>query len=256
MKFWLNGSFQEESNAIQVNDRGFLLGDGLFETFYVEDGQVFECDAHLDRLFAGLEILKIKCPYTAEDLKQAINNCIRENKISLGSSRLTITRGTGPRGLLPTENCHVTVLITCTAGQVKRHDYPAINLMVSSIRRNETSPASQLKTIGGYLDNILALQEAKDAGFDDAIMLNTKGHLACTTSANIFLKIGGNWHTPAPTDGILSGIYRDIFMQEQLNEGHILVEKSLTLHDLENADKVMITNSLIGKRLINKIGYI
>jgi len=253
MKFWLNGAFQEDRKAIKINDRGFLLGDGLFETFYVENGQAFEYDAHLNRLFASLKILDIQCPYTIEDLKQSIDACLMENGISLGSLRLTVTRGTGPRGLLPPENCDVTVLITCVGGQMKRHDFPPVSLMVSSIRRNDTSPTSQLKTIGGYLDNILALQEAKSRGFDDAILLNTKDHIACTTSANIFLKLDGIWHTPAQEDGILSGIYRDEFIQEQANAAQPVIEQSLTLDDLKRAEQIMLTNSLIGKRLVHEV---
>ncbi|WP_420549243.1 aminotransferase class IV [Curvivirga sp.] len=253
MTFWINGELKKDSSAIAINDRGFLLGDGLFETFYVDNGYACEVDEHLDRLNQSLNILDISCPYSKAELKHAIQSCLSANEINFGSLRLTVSRGTGPRGLLPPNDCHSTTLITCAKGHIKRNEFPAINLTISKIRRNETSPTSRLKTIGGYLDNILALKEAKDAGFDDAILLNTKDKIACTTSANIFLKIDDAWHTPPKEDGILPGIYRDITIHKLKVEKQVILEHCLSLSDLDIADKILISNSLIGLREVSSV---
>ena len=180
MIFWLNGQLSEEINAIAINDRGFLLGDGLFETFRIENKQPQDLVAHLNRLDQSLKIMGIEIPYQRSEFISAMDQVIQGNAITSGSLRLTISRGVGPRGLLPPKDCKITVMITAVASEVSANRLPAIKLMVSSIRRNDTSPASRMKTIGGYLDNILALQEAKNAGFDDALLLNTKDQVACS----------------------------------------------------------------------------
>ncbi|MTI11108.1 aminotransferase class IV [Curvivirga aplysinae] len=253
MIFWVNGELREDTSAIAINDRGFLLGDGIFETFYVENGLACEVTEHLDRLYQGLNILDIACSYSKQELAEAIQSCLKRNKLEIGSLRLTVSRGIGPRGLLPPTNCQNTVLITCVAGSIKRNEFPPISLTISRIRRNETSPTSRFKTIGGYLDNVLALKEAKDAGFDDAILLNTKGHIACTSSANIFLNIEDIWYTPQKEDGILSGIYRGIAIKKLKVDKQIILERSLSLSDLEKAGKVLISNSLIGLRKVYSV---
>ncbi len=248
MTFWLNGTLHTDEQSIHISDRGFLLGDGLFETFRIENGVAQDIEAHFERLNVSLPIMELTIPYNKTSIFGAMEDVIKHNNIQNGSMRLTLSRGTGPRGLLPSEKCEPTVLITATSSPKTTEDISAIKLHISTIRRNETSPASQMKTIGGYLDNILALQLAKKAGVDDAILLNTKGFVACTSSANIFLQINGKIYTPPIEDGILNGITRQQWISDLHESNKAVTIKSITTEDLNNASDIWLTNSLIGKR--------
>src|SRR5277367_3464415 len=99
MLVFLNGQFVSEADAVvPVNDRGFLLGDGLFETLRVVNGRPFRMAQHLERLSRGAEFLKIKLPFTARDLEKFARQLVEQNKTPEAILRVTLTRGSGERG--------------------------------------------------------------------------------------------------------------------------------------------------------------
>jgi len=248
MILWLNGKMQSDDVArIAPNDRGFLLGDGLFETFLVRAGDIIQLQDHLERLRDGMAILGIETPYDDLQLTAAMDQVLAENDLSDASMRLTVTRGVGPRGLMPADDLKPTVMIT-VAPYIAAVLAPA-RLMVSRFRRNEHSPLCHVKALN-YLDNIMALREARAAGFDDAIMLNSKGNICCATAANIFMRLGDKLITPALSEGALSGITRKSVMAKAASKGLFAEEDIVTLEDLKGADEIFITNSLIGKYII------
>ena len=115
-------------------------------------------------------------------------------------------------------------------------------LKVSQVRRNEFAPSSRLKTLS-YIDGIAAAREvAADA--DDALMLNTHGHVASSTIANIFLLRGNELVTPSLDQGILPGIMRRVLLDNAKKMGSVPVEKTVSLEDLFRADAVFLCNSL------------
>lgn len=248
MTFWINGIFEKNTQAIDITDRGFLLGDGLFETFSVQNGCIQDFEPHFSRLKSALNIFDFSIAFSQQELHVAANKLIIKDKIQNGSLRLTVTRGIGPRGLLPPIECQPTILMTCAASNILPNNFPEAKLVFSEILRNDTSPASNLKTIGGYLDNILSLQNAKSRGADDAILLNTKGKIACTTIANIFIKINQDLFTPPVSDGILNGITRQKWINDCITQETPVYIESLSKEDIENADEIWVTNSLIGRR--------
>jgi branched-chain amino acid aminotransferase len=149
------------------------------------------------------------------------------------------------RGVLPTGVARPTTLIT--AGTLPDRFLPARLVIARLTRRNEQSPLTRIKSLN-YLDSILARQEAEAAGYDDAIMLNTRGDLAEATAANVFLAIGGRLVTPPVPDGALPGIARRLM----LASGRA-VEATITRADLGRATSGFLTNSL-GVRQIACIG--
>src|ERR1017187_5293308 len=95
---FLNGQFLSEAQAVvHVNDRGFLLGDGLFETMRVVRGKPFRFAQHLERMARGADFLKIKCPFTLEELEKFAAQLIEQNNMPEAILRLTLTRGAGER---------------------------------------------------------------------------------------------------------------------------------------------------------------
>ena len=237
MKLWLDGAIQSDQEArIKPQDRGLLLGDGLFETIRVADGAATCLVGHLARLQAGAAVLGIPIPMDAAPLGSAVRSVIAANALSQGSLRLTLTRGPGPRGVLPPAAVSPTLMITASDMPAALGDASVITATVT--RRNEFSPLSRIKSLN-YLDSILARREAAARGVDDAILLNTRGAVAETSYSNLLVMIGGRLLTPPVDDGALGGIARS-----RLIDGGMVREASLTPGDLLSAEGIFLCNSL------------
>jgi len=236
MTVYLNGRLIAAIAArIDPTDRGFTLGDGLFESIAVRGGQVRRLAQHLDRLQSGIKILGLTLPAAAEELSNALEQVRAANDVKDGVLRLTLSRGAALRGLLPAACAEPTLLITVDASVIDLSPITAITATVT--RRNEHSPLAQIKTIN-YLDNILARREAAEKGADEAILLNTVGRLAETTVANLFMVIDGQTLTPPVAEGALPGVMRaDIIAAGEA------AEEPLVSADFLRASEAFVTNS-------------
>lgn len=249
MTFWLNGVFHDEERAVSVADRGFLLGDGLFETILLVDGAPVFLKQHLARMRASAAALAFDVAYEDAELRQAISNLARKNGLKKGQAvaRITLTRGPGGRGLdLPApESVRPTLLIAASAYRPPP-DEP-VRLIVSKYRRAEGSVCAVHKTLA-YLDSIMARAEAKDAGAGDAVMLNSSGRAACAAAANIFSIVdNGVIRTPPVSEGALPGVARRILLDEAQKAGIAVEEAPIEAALLDKAP-LFLTNSLIGVR--------
>jgi len=228
--------------GVPLDDRGLLLGDGLFETILALAGRPVAMEAHLDRLMAGCRSLGLPQP----DRDQARRLCLEAlqglpQPESRAAIRLTLTAGSGGRGLDRPAQVHLRLL--ARVAPAPRPEGPA-RLRLSSVRRNEGSPVSRLKSLS-YLDNVLARHQAAP---DEALMLNNRGDLACAGAANLFWLSGRRLYTPALDCGLLPGIVR---AQVLALAGHLGLEAREVHAEpqvLAAADGVFLTNSLIGVR--------
>ena len=235
MTVWLNGVLG--AGALDPADRGFLLGDGLFETIRIAEGAARHLDRHLARLRAGAA--KLELPVPAEDaaIEAAIQAVARADGIARGSARVTLSRGAGPRGLMPPSEPSPTLLVT--AAPEAGPSAGAADLVIArTVRRNELSPLSRLKTLN-YLDNVLAKQEAVKRGADDAVLLNTRGQIAEASAANLVLVIDGTAVTPPVADGALPGIARGLLIERLGVE-----QRSVTREALAQSEGLLLVNSL------------
>lgn len=243
MTVWLNGTLCESDEAhIDVRDRGFLLGDGVFETFCAVDGLLVDGNLHFARLRQGAAFLGIPLTTRIAELREACMNVLRANDLKAARARvrLTVTRGPGPPGLLPPKNATATILITATA---EAEPPSEISLTTSSVRRNEHSQLTRFKTLN-YLDNILARRDARASG--EVVMINTAGNIACASAANAFVVENGRLITPPVRDGALPGIARRRLMTLAPLCGLRPVEETIEPARLTSADEIVLTNSLIG----------
>lgn len=234
---WLNGQMWPVGAAwIDPADRGFTLGDGLFETIRVDHGQLVWLDRHLARLAAGCAILGIPHRFDDGILAGACAAVIGEAGIDRGALRLTVSRGPGPRGLPPPAKPEPTVLVTGHAGASPQG--PVTLVVARGTCRNQYSPLSRIKSLN-TLDAILARREAMGQGGGDAVMLNTEGRVAETTIANIFARIDGAWATPPVEEGVLPGI-----MRAEVLARLGAVETPIPVATLIQADALVLTNAL------------
>lgn len=234
---WLNGQLLAAGEArIDPADRGFTLGDGLFETIRVRDGAAVWLDRHLARLAEGSAVLGIPARFDDVALAEACAAVIAAEGIAAGVLRLTVSRGTGPRGVLPPAAPSPTVLIAGHAGLPPQS--PVALVVARGTCRNQASPLSRVKSLN-YLDAVLARREAAERGADDAVMLNTVGRVAETSIANLFARIDGAWATPPVEEGALPGI-----MRAEVLTRLEAVERPLTVEDLRRPDALLLTNAL------------
>ena len=249
MTYWMNGAFADEMSAVSTADRGFLLGDGVFETVLVINGVPVFWDAHLQRLQNGLKALQIDAPL--QELSTDLVSALAERnglETRTAALRLTVSRGPGGRGLLaPTPaQSNPTMLLTMAA-----YDAPpskaAIRLGISQYRRCEQSISARNKTLN-YLDNSLARNEAAASGAGEAVMLNSAGRVACVSAGNIFVFRGDNsLITPPVEEGALPGIVRQHILGRAHEAGLSVAEAPIETHALEKAT-LIVTNSLMGIR--------
>jgi branched-chain amino acid aminotransferase len=240
---WQDGRIVDPAEArISVADRGFLLGDGLFETMPVYRRRVFDLEAHLQRLVSGLSLLNLAAAVDLTKLRGGIEDYLAAEDAASAVLRLTVTRGPGPRGLVPPDSPCPVVLMTLSRMPPLRRE--PVSLHVAKVtRRNEFSPVFRIKALP-YLDNMLALQEARGHGADEAILLNTRGSIACASAANVFALRGGRLETPPISDGALPGTMRALVLALAKEAGLAAVEPSLWAEDLAAADEVFLTNSI------------
>src|SRR5262249_9482625 len=157
--------------------------DGIFETIKAVGATPFWLSEHFARLKAGAAEIGLTIPFSENRICDAVGRLLAGATEDAPSAiRLTVTRGAAARGLWPKETAsQPTCVLTAAASPAT---VPQDFVVCRSTRRNEHSPLSRIKSLG-YGDNILARREAIERGADDAIMLNTKGHVACATVGNV-----------------------------------------------------------------------
>ena len=244
---FLNGDILDEASAaVSANDRGLLLGDGVFETLRAYGGTVFRLGAHLARLRDSAEFLRLPFGHSDEEIESAIAELLRRNDCPDAYVRVTVTRGTGAKGLRLDGDVTPTVLIQARTLQ----EYPpelyrhGVRLIVSKLSQNSGSPLPRHKTLS-YLLYLLARQEAVDASAHGAILLNEKGQVTEEAAANLFLVRGGEIVTPPVHCGLLPGITRAAVVELAGAHGIPLHERSAAAGELFESDEVFLTNTLM-----------
>ena len=237
---YLNKSFVPLHKAkISILDRGFLYGDGVFETMRAYNGTVFRFEKHLKRLSGSLKSLGIP----AKVNKDIIHKLLKKNKLKNAYVKIIVTRG---------ENHRPTVAIY--ALPYKPTAKKRIKAIVSGEKSNEMSSVTGKKTLN-YLQNFLCRDEARKKGYDDAILVNTKGFISEATTSNIFLVKGKKIYTPAIRCGILPGITREeVIWLAAKNLNKKVKETFIKPKAIESADEIFFTNSLVEILPVVKVG--
>ena len=232
---------------IPDDDRGLLLGDGLFETILAVDRRLVSFEAHIARMIAGCAVIGIEPPSASAATAMALD-ALTASGLTEGRAavRLTLTAG-GGRGL---ERPAGSVPRLYASASPAPAPEGALRLATVALRRNETSPTSRLKSLA-YLDNILARAEARVAGADEALLLNTQGQIACAAAANLFWITEDRLHTPALDCGVLEGIVRGEVLAAARALGVATVEVHAGRAALDEAQAMFLTSSLVGVRMVS-----
>lgn len=239
---WINGVLRDPGSAsVGVEDRGFTLGDGLFETVRAYGGTAFRLRAHLERLADGARRIGVPLP---DGLDAAVRETLAASGLRDAALRLTLSRGPGS-GVAPPESARPTTVITARPYAAEPRWYAdGIRAVVARGRLNEHAATAGLKQLG-YLDAVLAVAEARKDGADDALLLDTAGHLAEGAASNVFLVSGGVLQTPPLTCGPLPGVTRAAVLEIAAELGIPADDQSpIPLDAIPSADEAFLTSSL------------
>lgn len=249
MKVWIDDEIVEGSEArIPVTDHGLLYGDGIFEGIRVYRNRVFRLDAHMQRLATAARGIALELPGGIAAVRAAVLATVRAFGEEEAYVRLIVTRGEGSLGVDPT-TCSQPRLI-CIVDHVRI--YPpemrarGLDLVTSSLRRPSPDVLDpRIKSLN-YLNNAMAKLEAKQAGADEALMLNAQGTVAEASVANVFVVRDGVLLTPPAIDGALEGITRATVMELAASLGFPVREQTLGRFDFFAAEEAFLTGSGAG----------
>ncbi len=208
MLVFLHGQFvPEEQAVVSAFDRGFLYGDGLFETLRVMNGVPLDWAGHWRRLAGGAETLKLKVPFASDFLRAQARELSRLNQLPEAILRLTLSRGVGQRGYSPRGADTPTLVMSLHPAPELGPGAPQWKMRTASLRLPPSDALSGCKSASKLL-YVLARAEAEAAGADDALLLNTRAEVVETTCANLFWIEEGVLHTPPLETGALPGVSR------------------------------------------------
>jgi branched-chain amino acid aminotransferase len=243
---YINGKFVPKSKAkISVYDHGLLYGDGVFEGIKAYNGYVFKLNEHLERLYASAHSLMIKIPLPKEEIKRAVIDTLKKNKMKDAYIRLVVTRGAGDLGVDPRKCLKPNIFIIAGSISVipKEVAEKGIRTIITWIRRDPVDGTSHEMKSLNYLNSILAKIEANNIGVDEAIILSTQGYLCEGTAENVFVVKGGEIWTPPAYTGALPGITQSAVFEIVRKIGIRIMERLITAHELFNADEVFFSGT-------------
>lgn len=257
--YYLNNNYisANQTNTINIADRGFLLGDGVFTTLRVSRGTPMFIDKHVARINQHAAKIFINIELDLENIRNICKELLISNNLDKSEAliRITVTRGTGARGIDISEQKLTPTLLICAMPYHDTIDTP-LRLCSTSVIRNERSILSQIKSLN-YLESILARSEARAKGFNDGIMFNTRGMITECSVANIFfLTCNNEIVTPPVADGALPGIFRDAVISACNQLNIINQETSVAPSDISGFSSGFVTNCAIGIKAIGCIDNI
>ena len=243
---WIDGEwFDRDTAKVSVFDHGLLYGDGVFEGIRVYGGKIFKLEEHIDRLYDSGQAIWMTMPMTKAEMIKVTEEAVKRSGILEAYIRHIVTRGVGDLGLDPRRSARPSVIIivdTIALWPDKVYE-TGLRVMTAGTpvpHREALSP--RVKSLN-YLPHIMAKAEAIAAGMDDALMLDSAGHVAEASGCNIFVVKGKTIRTPHASAGILRGVTRDVVIDLARQAGYTVSEEHINRYDVYTADEVFFTGT-------------
>ena len=248
---WMDGELVAWDDAtVHVLAHGLHYGTGAFEgirAYETDSGTaVFRLTEHIERLARSCKALGIPVDWTVDELVKASKELMSLNGLTSGYIRPLVFYGTGSMGLNPAGASVHTIIATWEWGAYLGEEGLAngIRVKVSSWRRiGQDALMPNAKLTGGYVNSVLAKQEALRAGYDEALMLNSEGFVAEGSGENLFVVRDGVVRTPPVTAGVLDGLTRESVMTLLRDDGYEVIETNIARTDLYYADELFFSGT-------------
>ena len=260
-KIWMNGKLVPFKNAkVHVLTHALHYSTSIFEGIRCYDtpegSAIFRLPEHIDRFFNSAKMYSMKMPYSKKKISDGIVSTVNASKLKQCYIRPLAYYGYGTMGLTPTNN-KVDVSISCwewKMGESKAGKFSGAKCKISKwIRIDSKSQPMKAKSAANYSNAALARMEALDAGYDEAIMLNNKGHVAEGSAENIFVVKNGRITTPPLDADILDGITRDSAIKLLKSNKIKVIEKNLRINDLLKADEIFMTGTAAEVKSVTRV---
>jgi branched-chain amino acid aminotransferase len=235
-----------EQATVSVFDRGFLYGDSVYEVVRTYRGRPFELDRHLARMRRSAERIGLTLP-PDDRLRSELARTLEGAGNVESYARIIVTRGEGKFGLAPhlAEGESRLIYIVRPLETPPPELYArGLQMAITRTRRNPPQALDPALKTGNYLNNVLALKEAHEAGADDAILLDLSGRVTEASTSNVFFVQGGVLVTPPLSLGMLEGVTRAVAIEVARSEGLIVREEPTGPEALAAADEVFVTSSI------------
>ncbi|GER18632.1 branched-chain amino acid transaminase [Variovorax boronicumulans] len=251
-KIWMDGELVDWRDAkIHVLSHTLHYGCGAFEgvrAYKTADGStaIFRLAEHTERLFNSAKILRMKIPFSQEQLNEAQKQVVRENKLESCYLRPLIWIGSEKLGVSPKGNkIHAMVAAWSWGAYLGEEGMRrGIRVKTSSYTRHHVNiTMTQAKTVSNYTNSILANMEALDDGYDEALLLDASGFVSEGAGENVFVVKGGVVYTPDLSAGALNGITRNTILHICKDLGIELVQKRITRDEVYVADEAFFTGT-------------
>ena len=243
----LNGEIVSPDKAhVSIFDRGLLFGDSVYDVIRTRNGRPFLLGDHIARLRRSAREIQLDLPCTDDDLWDGVRRALAEAGNAESYVRIIVTRGVGELDLFPGVCGQPTLILIARPLIVPSPETYDLGIRLALVERRRNSPQSldpNAKT-GNYLNNVLAMMEARDRGADDAVMLNADGYLTEGTASNLFFVREGVVHTPALRAGILDGITRGLVIGMLADHGLDCQEGLYLPEALLAAGEVFVTSTV------------
>lgn len=255
--FSINGRIVPEAEAVvPVSDRGFLYGDGLFETLHAYGPHLFRIGDHLQRMQRGFKTLEFEHAPTSANLQRWMQAAVDRASFPEANVRLTVTRGSGARGpsVRGPFKPFAAIMVSKYHRRPKRDYTQGVTAIAASFRRQESSVIATLKTTA-YIEQIFARREADAAGVDEAILLNNSGLVCEGSASNITLVKDGRVVAPDPKlVGALPGTAQILALDLAEMLGLNVCRAGLGPWDLKECDEAFLSGSMRELTPLVKIG--
>lgn len=238
---FLNGQFLAAEDAkVSVLDRGFLLGDGVYEVIPVYQGHCFQLEKHLIRLQNSLDGVRMKNPHTIDEWQSIIEQVVARNGEGDQAVYLQVTRGVAPRDHVFPEHTDPTAFVMSNPMQKVEPKYKQQGIKAITVPDIRWQNCN-IKAIT-LLPNSLLKQQAQDAGAQEALLIR-EGYLTEGSASNAYVVIEGTIYTAPKDEKVLPGITRDIVVEIARQADIPLKEEAVTEQQLMNADEVWVSSS-------------
>ncbi|MCJ7665672.1 MAG: aminotransferase class IV [Actinobacteria bacterium] len=255
---YINGRFFLPGRAkIQVSDRGFTYGDGIFETMRSYSGNVFMFSRHLERLFRSMRELRYNYSFDADHIRKAVEMTLEKNRLLRSDAyiKIMVTRGEHRGDFSFSGRFRPSVIIVAKKPELPSHvSYlGGVDLVSSTITRSSLGNPVYVHKLINYFENLYAKNEAYLKGAYEAMFLTRDKLVLEGAATNIFIAGRRTVYTPPITQNILPGVTRSTVIKLCRDNGIRVREKKLHYRDLVEAAEVFLTNSIIEILPVKKI---
>ena len=261
-KIWMDGRLVDFADAqVHVLNHTLHYGVGVFEGIRAyptaRGGAVFRLREHVDRLVASAKFYHMPIPYSTEEIERAVLETQAANGILPSYIRPLVYRGEPALGV---KNLKGRVSLAIAAIPAKKYlgdgSETGIRAKISPFRKppSEALP-SFAKATGNYANSYLAGADAMQDGYEEAILLDSRGFVAEGTGENIFVVRAGTVYTPGLESDILLGITRDTVLRVAADLGYPVVQKLVSVNELLSADEAFFSGTYAEIAPIKEVGH-